>query len=95
MNNIQMEVDDFPREAYLAVGDFNDQQIRMAQRQGHSPQKLLQFVKWATERKEFLKHRHFDGEPYEKRQKTEGGRKTRRARKNKKRQQKKSRRNYK
>jgi hypothetical protein len=90
-----MEVDDFPREAYLAVGDFNDQQIRMAQRQGYSPQKLKEFVQKATDLKKFLKYRYFDGEPYEKRQKTEGGRKTRRARKNKKRQQKKSRRNYK
>lgn len=90
-----MDVDDFPKEAYLAVGDFNDQQIAMAQRQGYSPQKLLDFVQKANERKEFLKYRYFDGEPYEKRQKTTAGRKTRRVRKNKKRQQKKSRRNYK
>jgi hypothetical protein len=85
----------YPRESYLAVGDFNDQQIAMAQSQGYGPRKLKELVEEANEKKEFLKDRHFDGEPLGKRQKTTAGRKTRRARKNKKRQQKKSRRNYK
>jgi hypothetical protein len=86
----------YPREAYLTVpGEFNDTQIAMAQAQGIGPRKLREIVEDANEKKEFLKDRHFDGEPLGKRQKTKAGGKTRRARKNKKRQQKKSRRNYK
>jgi hypothetical protein len=94
MDNIQISMS-YPREAYLAVGDFTDEQIQMAQGQGIGPRKLLEKVEEGKDRNEFLKDRHFDGEPLGKRQKTKGGRKTRRARKNKKRQQKKSRRNYK
>ena len=90
----------YPRESYLAVGDFTDQQIAMAQSQGYGPQKLKEFVQKAKERTEELKELHethdpTTGEPDSKRQRTKGGRKTRRMRKNKKRQQKKSRRNYK
>ena len=94
MDNIQISMS-YPREAYLAVGDFTDEQIEMAQSQGYGPRKLLEKVEEAKDRNEFLKDRHSDGEPLGKRQKTTAGRKTRRVRKNKKRQQKKSRRNYK
>jgi hypothetical protein len=91
-----MEVDVSPKEAYLAVGDFNDQQIRMAQARGLTPRELLGFVEKAKELNEFHEtHEPTTGKPDAKRQRIKGGRKTRRARKNKKRQQKKSRRNYK
>ena len=86
----------YPREAYLAVGDFDDTQIAMAQSRGFGPRKLKEFVEEAKERKELHEtHDPTTGEPDAKRQRIRGGRKTRRARKNKKRQQKKSRRNYK
>ena len=91
-----MDVDVSPKEAYLAVGDFDDTQIAMAQARGLTPRQLLGFVDEAKDRKRQSKYRHPDGQSFAKRFKTEeGGRKTRRTRKNKKRQQKKSRRNNK